>query len=75
MRVSPGVCTYRAAGGVVMAALAGHLEGNIVGGVALDLEGASREVVEVLVEELESTQLAVGRSRLSVGRSTREMPL
>jgi hypothetical protein len=35
-----------------MAALAGHLEGNIVGGVALDLEGTSRQVVEILVEEL-----------------------
>ena len=36
-----------------MAALAGHLEGDIVGGVALDLEGAGREVVEILVEELQ----------------------
>ena len=36
-----------------MAALAGHLEGNIVGRVALDLEGASREVVEVLVDQLD----------------------
>jgi len=44
--------TYRAAGSLVMAALAGHLEGDIVGGVALDLEGTSREMVEVLVEEL-----------------------
>jgi hypothetical protein len=35
-----------------MAALAGDLEGDIVGGVALDLEGAGREVVEVLVEKL-----------------------
>jgi hypothetical protein len=45
-------CTYRAGGGLVVAALAGHLEGDIVGGVALDLKGASREMVEVLVEEL-----------------------
>lgn len=36
-----------------MAALASHLEGNIVGGVALDLDGAGRQVVEVLVEQLE----------------------
>ena len=50
----PGlVCTYRAAGGIVVAALASDLEGDIVGGVALDLEGAGRQVVEVLVEELE----------------------
>ena len=37
-----------------MAALASDLEGDIVGGVALHLEGAGREVVEVLVEELEA---------------------
>jgi hypothetical protein len=36
-----------------VAALAGHLEGNIVGGVALDLNGTGIEVVEVLVKELE----------------------
>ena len=36
-----------------MAALASDLEGDIVGGVALDLEGAGRQVVEILVEELE----------------------
>lgn len=36
-----------------MGALARHLEGDIVRGVALDLDGASRGVVEVLVEELE----------------------
>lgn len=45
--------TYRSAGDLVMAALAGHLEGNIVRGVALDLEGAGRQVVEILVQELE----------------------
>jgi hypothetical protein len=45
--------TYRAAGHLVVAALASDLEGNIVRGVALDLEGAGREVVEVLVEELD----------------------
>lgn len=36
-----------------MAALASDLEGNIVGGVALNLDGGGREVVEVLVEQLE----------------------
>lgn len=46
--------TYRAAGGIVVGALASDLEGNIVGGVALDLDGAGREVVEVLVQELEA---------------------
>ena len=45
--------TYRSAGDLVVAALAGHLECNIVGGVALDLEGSGRQVVEILVEELE----------------------
>lgn len=45
--------SYRARGGLVVAALASHLEGNIVGGVALDLDGTGREVVEVLVEQLE----------------------
>jgi hypothetical protein len=47
--------TYRAAGGLIVAALAGDLEGNIVGGVALDLDGAGGEVVEVLVEELKAS--------------------
>jgi hypothetical protein len=36
-----------------VAALASDLEGNIVGGVALDLDGSGSEVVEVLVEQLE----------------------
>lgn len=44
--------TYSAAGGLLVAALAGNLEGNIVGSVALDLDGAGRGVVEVLVEKL-----------------------
>ena len=35
-----------------MAALASNLEGDVVGGVALDLESAGREVVEVLVQQL-----------------------
>lgn len=44
--------TYSTASGLVVAALAGDFEGNIVGGVALDLNGAGREVVEVLVQQL-----------------------
>lgn len=51
-----GGYSYRARGGLVVAALASHLEGNVVGGVALDLDGTGREVVEVLVEQLEGTQ-------------------
>ena len=35
-----------------MAALAGDLEGDVVGSVALDLNGTRREVVEVLVQQL-----------------------
>jgi hypothetical protein len=48
-----GGYSYRARGGIVVAALASHLEGNIVGGVALDLDGSRRQVVEVLAEQLE----------------------
>ena len=44
--------TYRTSGDLVVAALAGHLEGDVVGGVALDLDGTGRKVVEVLVQEL-----------------------
>jgi hypothetical protein len=51
-----------------MAALAGDLEGNIVGGVALDLEGTSGQVVEVLVEKLD------GRSDGEHCAFRREMP-
>lgn len=47
-----GGYSYRARGGLVVAALASHLEGNIVGGVALDLDGTGGQVVEVLVEQL-----------------------
>lgn len=54
--------TYRAASGVVVAALASDLEGNIVGGVALDLDGAGGQVVEVLVEELDSQVRTVSPS-------------
>lgn len=61
--------TYRAAGDVVVAALARDLEGDIVGRVALDLESAGREVVEILVEELGSALSAKGGRRLN-----RELP-
>ena len=44
--------TYRSASSLLVAALAGDLEGNIVGGVALDLDGAGGQVVEVLVQQL-----------------------
>lgn len=44
--------TYSAARGLLVAALAGDLEGNIVRGVALDLDGAGGQVVKVLVEKL-----------------------
>jgi len=47
-----GGSTYGAASGLLVAALASDLEGNIVGGVALELNGTSRKVVEVLVEQL-----------------------
>lgn len=46
--------TYGSAGHLVVGGLASDLEGDIVRGVGLDLESASREVVEVLVEELEN---------------------
>lgn len=40
-----------------MAALASDLEGDIVGGVALDLDGTGREVVEVLAQQLQRGRL------------------
>lgn len=36
-----------------MAGLAGHLESDAIGGSVLELESSGREVVEILVEELE----------------------
>lgn len=36
-----------------MGALSGHLEGDIVWGVALELESGLGEMVEILVEKLE----------------------
>jgi hypothetical protein len=43
---------YQSAGGTLVCALAGDLECNIVGSVALDLKSCCRQVVEVLVEQL-----------------------
>lgn len=48
-----------------MAGLAGDLEGDTVGGGVLELEGGGREVVEILVEELE--RRAVSNSFVSSG--------
>ena len=47
------VKTYGAACSLLVAVLAVDLEGDIVGGVALDLERAGGQVVEVLVQQLE----------------------
>lgn len=44
--------TYSTRGGLLVAGLAGHLEGDAIGSGVLELEGGSREVVEILVEEL-----------------------
>lgn len=59
---------YRAGGVLLVGALAGHLEGDIVGRDALDLDGAGRDMVEVLVEqlELELFALAVCISQLGL---------
>lgn len=51
--------TYGTASGFLVAALAGNLEGDIVWGVALDLDGTGREVVEVLVQQLRIVTLAI----------------
>ena len=50
--------TYSTAGGLFVAALASDLESNIVGSVALDLDGASREMVEVLVQQLSTGMIS-----------------
>lgn len=44
--------THSSRGGLVVAGLAGYLEGDIVGGSVLELQGGGREVIEILVEEL-----------------------
>lgn len=45
-------CTYSAGGDSIVAALAGNLEGNAVGGGVLDLKAAGGEMVEILGKEL-----------------------
>lgn len=55
--------TYGTASDLLVAALAGDLEGNIVGSVALDLDGAGRQVVEVLVQQLKLSRLACFHNR------------
>lgn len=51
-RSSAGGCSYQSACCPLVCGLASHLEGNIVRGVALDLNGGLRQVVEVLCEQL-----------------------
>ena len=43
---------YSGGGGLLVAGLAGHLEGDAIGSSVLELEGSGVEVVEVLVQEL-----------------------
>jgi hypothetical protein len=47
-------------GGLLVAGLAGHLEGNAIGSGVLELKGGGREVVEILVEELDSQENMAG---------------
>lgn len=44
--------TYSSGGGLVVAGLASELQASAIGQSVLDLDGAGREVVEILVEEL-----------------------
>lgn len=50
------LATYQPTGSSLVGALSGNLEGDIVWGIALDLKGCGREVVEVLVEQLDKKQ-------------------
>jgi hypothetical protein len=50
------VSTYNSTGSLLVAALSGHLESNIVGSVALDFNGTGGDVVEVLVQQLYGKQ-------------------
>ena len=54
-----------AGGGLLVGALSGDLEGDTVGGLALHLEGGGGDMVEVLVQQLET--------RISLRRSSIEM--
>ena len=49
-----------------MAALAGDLEGDVVGSVALDLNGTRREVVEVLVQQLDEAHKTIHKVSKSI---------
>jgi hypothetical protein len=51
-------------GGLLVAGLAGHLEGDAIGGSVLELKGGGREVVEILVEELDGGQQRMRKSRV-----------
>ena len=55
--------TYGTSGLALVGALSGDLEGNAVWSVALDLEGGSGLVVEVLVEELQKN--IIGQLKLT----------
>jgi hypothetical protein len=46
------VSTYSSRGGLLVAGLASHLESDAIGSGILELEGGGRQVVEILVEEL-----------------------
>jgi hypothetical protein len=58
-RVEKGVKeAYSGGGRLLVAGLAGHLEGDAIGSGVLELEGGSVKVVEVLVEELRITKVS-----------------
>ena len=58
-----GEGTYRAAGALLVARLARDLEVNIVGGLVLELDGGGREVVKVLVQQLQLLWLECLRNK------------
>jgi hypothetical protein len=71
-RVEKGVKeAYSGGGGLLVAGLASHLEGDAIGSGVLELEGGSVEVVEVLVEELEIFGQLCRRNcmKMAAGRS------
>ena len=53
--------TYSSRGDLLVAGLAGHLEGDAIGGGVLELESGGGEVVEILVKELQWTQSTLVR--------------
>jgi len=57
--------SYQTAGGRLVSALASNLEGDIVWGVALDLESSLGKVVEVLVDKLFSQSVNVQKPHIS----------